>query len=179
MEIRLLKKRQIRRAYRRYLQSDFPQNELRPLRNILSLRRRGIYGCFGLFEGKKLLAYGFLLRQGEARLLDYLGAVEKGKGFGSELLRQLPEGGKPLFAEVEDPALAESGEEKDQREKRVAFYRRAGFSDTGVSAETFGVVYRLLLRGETRPAADTEAQYLRFYREMMPAHICEKYVKIV
>ena len=70
--------------------------------------------------------------------------------------------------------------EKENRERRLAFYRRNGLSDTGARARTFGADFLILEFPKGEPHSKEEARvfYLRIYRSLLPERICERWVKI-
>lgn len=175
MELRLLTEYQVRRVYREDLKASFPDDERKPLAMILRALRAGCYVCYGLFEGRSIRAYAFFGLHGDLYLLDYLGTFRayRSRGYGSRLLQLLQE---PLqeagcvLAEVEDPADSEDPDERTLRSRRRDFYLRNGFVDTGVTADTFGVCYRLLELPKKAPHTQGEirSRYLHYYESILP-----------
>ncbi len=164
-ELRLLTLEQMGEIYQVHMSADFPPAERKPLAVLERLYAQGRYTPLGLFEGEELLAYAMLWRhrpEGPV-LLDYLAVCRggRGKGTGSRVLELLWPEYPDLFAEVEDPALAPDGESRALRERRVAFYRRAGLAPLGYRAEIFGVPYVML----AWPPADSRA-VMAAHREM-------------
>jgi hypothetical protein len=113
-----------------YMES-FPSNERHPAEVI---RERVIRGNYHLIvgRGQDQLAFFALLwhmRGSEFVLLDYMATKSgfRGRGIGEEFLRWIPQipemAGKFLVMEVENPAF---GDNREQRSRRVEFYRRQG-----------------------------------------------------
>ena len=132
-ELRPLRPEEVGLLYRRELKRTFPPTELKPLRTIQRHMQAGRYPVWGLYQGEELTAYALLWQtvDGRAVLLDYLGVPRdrRGQGWGSRMLAQLRRiyGERAaILAEVEAPEAAEPGE-RSLQERRLDFYRRAGF----------------------------------------------------
>ena len=186
MDIGLLTLPEIREIYRKRLKHDFPANEVKPFAMIEKAFRDGRYRCYGVREGDDLLAYAFFVLTGDLYLLDYY-AVKKdlrGSGIGSGFLKELGsrclDEASCVLVEVDDPSSAGSDQEKEIRERRLAFYRRNGLSDTGARAQTFGADFLILEfpKGEPHSKEEAGAFYLRIYRSLLPERICERQVRI-
>lgn len=184
MEIEALTRRQTKRIYREHLKKDFPDSERRPLPSILKAMRRGIYDCYGLRAEGEIVAYAFFVHIGADYLLDYFAVAEgkRTKGYGSVFLGMLKEqmtDARYVLAEVEEPETAENAAEKETRIRRIRFYERAGFADTGARANTFGVEYRIIGLQTGRPFDREQicALYVPFYSRLMPEFICRREVK--
>ena len=107
----------------------------------------------------------------------------RGSGIGTCLLRELAEvlkGAGCVFVEVENPDYAGTLEKKEEMERRLLFYQRNGFRDTGAGEWLYYVEYTLLelpLSGaHTRDEIFEIAEY--FYRKMLPAHLVDRYLRI-
>jgi len=187
MEIALLTRRQFLHIYFTAYQKDFPRSERKPLTLLLRGIRSGLLQCYGLFEDGRLRAYAILIRQLDAQpgqpggcLLDYLATLsgQRSRGCGSTflgLLRAKLPGAACLLAEVEDPDFTEDDDERAVRERRIRFYDRNGFADTGMRVKLFGTNYRVLeLRLDGVSDAPHDAQtlgviYHSIYRSFLPA----------
>ncbi len=140
---------QIRTLYRSRMKKDFAPNELKPLSAMRRLWRKNAYDCYGLFDGEEILGYAFFVCVGKDRLLDYLAVAEgcRGKGRGSAFLNALAgflADADCVVCEVEDPDKAADGDERTLRRRRLRFYLRGGYLDTGLTAAVFGADYRIL-----------------------------------
>jgi GNAT superfamily N-acetyltransferase len=111
--------------------ASFPRSE-RHARSIIEERMdRKLYRLFiGQKEGKTvLMALFYPLKGSQFILFDYMAVVAsyRGKGLGSQFLNAISStiglGKRHLLLEVEDPR---SGDNKDQRRKRLEFYKRQG-----------------------------------------------------
>ena len=160
MELRNLNRESLRAVYQNHIKRDFPPEERKPLFIMERLIRQGKYDPLGFYEGEELLAYA-LLWHDEGRdyvLLDYLAVCEdiRGRGVGAaalELLRGHYRDYRGILAEAEAPGEDAGPEENALRERRQAFYLRAGFQRLGYQAKLFGVVYDMLSSGEADCAA--------------------------
>lgn len=186
MSIDSLTLREIRIIYRERMKQDFPRNELKPLSMIERTLKRGGYLCYGLRDGADILAYAFFVLTEDVYMLDYF-AVRKdlrgtgiGSGFLKELCGSLLREASCILVEVDDPAFADSDEEKSVREHRLRFYLKNGLRNTGVKACTFGADFLILSFSgdESRIREDAGAFYSRIYRSILPKPVFERMVKI-
>lgn len=155
MELRGLDAAALRVVYRKHIKADFPPAERKPLFVMERLVREGRYDPLGVYEGAELLAYAFLLHDGERDyvLLDYLAVCEggRGRGTGTATLRLLEEHYahyRGVLTETEAPDETASPEENALRLRRQEFYVRAGFHRLGHQAKLFTVVYDMLASGQ-------------------------------
>lgn len=140
-----------RRLYKERVVNDFPRMERRPLSSVRKLYQKGRYVCLVLEEEKKFLAYAtFLYDSGINCVLLDLYAVDslrRGGGIGTRFLTMLKEhwsGKTGILLECEWPKAAESEDEKAVRERRIAFYLRAGAEMTPIRWHAFGIDYNVL-----------------------------------
>ena len=172
LALRPLDRDGLRRLYRQEIRPTFPPAERRPLSSMLRLERAGVYRPLVLTGGGRLLAYALIWEEASGyALLDYLGvpARLRGRGLGSELLARLLDRrrGRPgLLAEAEapDPGAADN----PQRQRRIAFYRRAGFCPLPYEADIFRVRYTMLLGGAGEGAAAMAAHAALYRSEFSP-----------
>lgn len=184
MEIRRIGTEEVREIYRTHIQEDFPEDERKPLAIMLDSLDNGTYACFAGMEDGTLLGYGFFVQHGQRYLLDYLAVVRdmRSQGIGGAflplLIRALPEA-ECILAEVEDPQQAATEAEAAQRERRMAFYRRCGFADSGVTVQTFGVTYRLVDYSPTIPRNPDIVRnlYGDIYRAMLPKALYRQMIR--
>ena len=163
--------------YARELSEAFPENERKPLADMMSEMERGCYEPLGLYEGQALLGYATLWSR-EAFpgyvLLDYLAVCRdkpRGHGYGTAALRLLLDRcrdrrGLLVEAEAEEPGA--EAEENALRRRRLAFYRRGGFRDLGYTARIFGVPYAMLVSGQSDQAEAAEAHRRLYHYEFSP-----------
>lgn len=144
---------------------------------------QGIYECYARYVCGSIAGYAFFDKMDNRYLLDYF-AILRGhreKGLGSAFLSLLEkelENAGLLICEIEDPESTEKEEERIRRQRRLAFYERNGFVNTGVRVTCFRVRYLILenpvsgfhSQGEIREA------YADFYRTLLNPLIFEKFV---
>ena len=170
---------QVRTLYRSWMKKDFTPCELKPLNAMRRLWKKNAYDCYGLFDGEELLGYAFFVCVGKDRLLDYLAVAEgcRGRGYGAVFLRALAgflADADCVVVEVEDPDKAADGDERTLRERRLRFYLRGGYLDTGRTVELFGVDYRILeapTASSPHPAEAVWEVYSGIYRSILPERI--------
>lgn len=152
MKLRELSEPERAEVFENCLLRDFDRDEVIPyLKRIEKLREKGLYRCLGFFNDAGLCAYAFLMKDtgSDALLLDYFAVCSslRGTGIGTEalgLLLAYVQGCGVLIVEIEDPDTAKAPEEAELRNRRRAFYRRAGVLDTSLVTCLFGVQYRVM-----------------------------------
>ncbi len=106
------------------LTSSFPQDEYRPLdeqRRVTACEPR-FHFMLASDEGRPIGIISYWELEGICYVEHFATlAQERGKGYGSEIMRQLQETKRQIVLEVEEPA-----DELTQR--RIAFYKRQGFT---------------------------------------------------
>ena len=179
MKIEVLTLPEIRDVYHHQLKHDFPVNERKPLRRIEASLKKGQYICYGMKNGADILAYAFFVVIENQYLFDYF-AVRKdlrGTGIGSSFLKELFDNqlknASCVLLEVDDPAAADSAEEKAVRDRRISFYLKNNLRDTGAKANTFGVDFLILELPAGHPHSAEEAGqiYDLIYRSILPGYI--------
>ena len=172
---RLTDFRQVEKLYKSRLESDFAEDELKPLSAMKKSWEEGNYDCYGLFYGEEILGYAFFVSNGDNCLLDYFAIKEdrRNEGLGSIFLKQLTacmEKEKYVIVEVEDPNQANSFDEKTLRNRRLQFYLRNGYMETTLKSSVFGVSYRLLEASNSVPhsAKNIRTAYIELYRSILP-----------
>lgn len=175
---RVLVPDEISDTYNRHMKKDFPKNELKPLPRIFDSMEKGQYICYGIFEETTLCGYAYyatITDNGKKYyLLDYFAVVSdmRDRGIGSEFLSMLHgnmSDVEMVLCEAETPS-AVSGEERRKRERRIEFYLRNNFIDTGVAASAFGVDYTVLELGlgKKHTVSEIRKYYSRLYRSFLP-----------
>jgi len=170
-----LSRKQVTDIYRKYMKKDFPKDELKPLPMILKSLDDGIYSCIGLECDGKICGYAYFVCLGTYTLLDYFAVIpeKRGIGYGSEFLRLLSDffsRYSMVLVESENPEYAEDEDDRIKRLRRIDFYIRNGFRDTGARALLFGVRY-VLLEPEISVHHDIKeicSAYLGHYRAVLP-----------
>ena len=148
MELKQLTADQLAEIYHAHMVHDFPKEELKPLAILQKCHREGTMIPYGLFDGDTLAAYAIMLfaKPGDACILDYLAAVQRGHGAGSEMLRklqaELPDCAGILI-EYEFPEDAEDEAEHAMRLRRERFYLNNGVRKTRIDLILFGVHFNV------------------------------------
>ena len=181
LELRLPTLEQLRKVYHTEMKEAFPPAELKPLAAIERMWQAGCYKPYCLFDDDALIGVAFLwLGHPGWALLDYLcvSAGWRNDGFGSEILRMLPqvERDTVIFGEAEAPLRAP---EPAMAERRLGFYIRNGLRVAGYDSEIFGVHYKTLYLAD-REVGDEELmrEHQFVYRNSFPPEKYEKYICI-
>lgn len=185
---------QVSDIYKRWIHLHFPQDEIKPLKNIQKMWKEGLYHALGMYEqteGKQnFIGYAFFAGAADSNmlLLDYLAIVEayRGQGMGGIFLREMQkrlqdtDGIWGILIETEDVAFAGSEEELRERKMRDTFYERNGVKRTAIRSEVYGVHYVIWQFPIVKSVEDGECRTALedIYRVMIPGEKNEKYVRI-
>lgn len=133
--------------YDLFITPYFPENEVKPLVNIVNMMKEGLYSVYVMYDEETPMAAAFLTTYpgGNTYLLDYLSVSksERSKGLGSKMITAIKSctNGMPVLIETESLESAKTEAETSQRIKRNAFYERAGAKMTDVTTLIFGAEY--------------------------------------
>lgn len=124
----------------------FPKEERLPwwlLRFWPSMKRSALTAYY---DGAAFCGFAFTATEGDVLYVMFF-AVEdtvRGQGYGSAILKHMQQDnpGKTILLNVE--LLDENAPNNDQRMKRMAFYEKNGFRDTGYNIREVGGVFRVL-----------------------------------
>lgn len=133
----------------RLYRAAFPREERVAL--DLLLETDGPYDFIACYDGETLCGFYSTLTLGDITHVLFLAVEEalRGNGYGSQILdairRAYPDKRLILDVEMPDP----EAENQEQRTKRIAFYKRNGYHNSGVSYGWRGILYEILiLNGE-------------------------------
>lgn len=188
LQCRTLPRAEIIDTYNVHMKNDFPEDELKPLTMILKSLDREQYICYGVFSDDVLCGYAYFAiivdNNKKYYLLDYFATVSdmRGKGIGSAFLNMLYEhmtDVEMVICETENPK-GTIGDEFYIRNRRIGFYLRNKYIDTGVTASIFGVDYILLELdlGNKHTKDEIRVYYSKLYRSFLPEKLYNKFMKI-
>ncbi len=153
-----------KKALRQLYHTAFPKEEQMPwwLLQLISLRKD--MGVDGYYDGDRLRGFTFSVATDKMLFLLFLAISEdcRDQGYGSAILQQLqaryPGRAIVLNVELLDPAA----ENYAQRVRRMAFYRKNGFYDTGYDIDEVGGTFRVL----TNDADWSPEAYLQVFAKL-------------
>ena len=159
------------RLWELYLTS-FPAAERKSIRRILRMRRDGRAKVWAIRRDGKFSGLLMTMESPHLVQLDYLAVCKKARnsGLGAEALSLLREklAGRPLFVEIESPFTP--GPDQALRQRRRAFYLRAGMTPLHILADVYEVQMELL----GWDCQLTFDEYLAFYRDYYRPESAEK-----
>lgn len=122
----------------------FPKEERLPwwvLRNWPALGRSALTAYY---DGDTFCGFTFTATEGDILYVMFLAVNSRlrGQGYGSAILGLLKQTGKTILLNVE--LLDESAPNYAERVRRMAFYQKNGFSDSGYNIREVGGVFRIL-----------------------------------
>lgn len=169
MELRILSREELRRAYETDLREAFPPSELKPLSAMEGMREKGIYDPLCLVDsGGAPAGYAFLWKHTDGRyvLLDYLcvPARLRGGGIGGrliELMRERYPAETVFLGESEAPTGDPAADGIILR--RLGFYARTGAVTLGYDCALFGVHFKTICWADPLPE---EAEILKKHQEI-------------
>lgn len=150
-------------ALRRLYHSAFPKEEQMPwwLLRLISLRRD--MGVEGFYDGDQLRGFTHSVATEDVLFILFFAVSDdcRGQGWGSAILSQLKEEypGRTIVLNVE--LLDPKAENFDQRLRRMRFYKKNGFFDTGYDVDEVGGTFRVLAMS---PQLDVDAYLGAFAR---------------
>lgn len=135
-----------RRAVRALYASAFPKEERLPFFALRALTVREGCNITAYYDGDTFCGFTYDAVKGNILYLMFF-AVNgelRGKGYGSAILSYLKEQhpGKSIVLNVEMPD--ERADNYAERVRRIRFYERNGFSDTGCNIDEVGGTFRIL-----------------------------------
>ena len=161
-----------KKTYDTHMHRDFPESELKPWDITVGLRDRGIYEMLEARLDGKMVGYAWILcPDGSSALIDYLAVLPefRNSGIGGTILRELSirynSRGQSLLLESEFP---EEAPDPAMAVRRLGFYKRSGFMDTGVLVRLFGVKFCIL---SSVTGLDTKEQMSSIYKAMLPKNL--------
>ncbi len=135
-----------KQALRQLYHSAFPKYEQMPwyIMRLVSLRKD--IDIAGYYAGEKRIGFTFHVATDQVLFILFLAVDEacRGQGFGSAILTKLKEDypGRAIVLNVE--LLDPEADNYPQRLRRMEFYRKNGFFDTGYDVDEVGGTFRVL-----------------------------------
>ena len=148
MHLSVMSPEELKKAYETDLMEAFPPAELKPLKAMEAMRRRGTYDPLCLYgEAGEALGYILLWKHEDGRyiLIDYL-CVPAGKrngGTGGKLL-QMALARYPSDTVFIGESEAPSGDPASDGLRRLGFYARNGAVTLGYDSALFGVHFKTI-----------------------------------
>ncbi|GEM_PF-72541 len=185
MEIKTLDLTQITWVYETYMVTDFPKEELKPLKAIVWMLEKGIYDCLGLYQQEELVSYAFFVKNEErgTLLLDYLAVTPqyRASGVGSifmEKMRSHYADRRAILLECESECTSPDEEQRQIRKRRIQFYLRNGCVRGRVKSFLYDVEYEILCLNLNEEQIDMAAELEALYRLMFPDSVMDTRVRM-
>lgn len=162
--------------YDAHMKADFPASERPHRHTIVSQVEQGLLTAFEMTDGLAAYAYALAVTDADYVLYTHLAVFpqHRGGGHGTRLLSLLGEafaGVRVELLEVENPDAAQDPAERRTRERRIAFYQRAGYAVAGgLRYVLFGVDMWLMTRihgGEAPRPEELIPQVQAFYHKLL------------
>lgn len=171
MYLRSLTPPERRAVYHDHILRDTPPTEPKNFDRLERLQSDGVCRALGMFDdANELAGYAYIQHPADSaiELLDFFAVFDarRGAGLGQRFLALLTEKerfGPTLVAEVEDPDFA-AADEKALCARRLSFYARGGWHDSGVRVAVGPYRCRILSPSETISAGALRAALAGLYR---------------
>ena len=161
---------------KRLFRSAFPAVEKIPfwILRLFSLRKGIDFLSFS--DNGAFVGFIYLVSYKKTTFVLYL-AIDgslRGKGYGSRVLSQIKaeKPGQRIVLNIEP--LDDKAPNAEQRRKRLAFYERNGFSESGYVARDSSASYDALCRGPTLDPGEYERLLTRFALHLAPQKVEKK-----
>lgn len=155
------------------IERDFAPHDRPPKEALIHDFNAGLYTAYELMEGDVSCAYAFCAQNEKSVLISFL-AVEpklRSNGCGTILLQLLAAefaSFDSLFVEVSPPKAAKDEKAKHTRERRIRFYRRAGFDVCRhTSVQLFDVPYLIMRYPISRTPVDVKSCLGGIYAKLL------------
>lgn len=117
------------------IKSSFPPDEQEPMERLLDLAQRPMVNFWAYYDDENFCGMIYVVDSKETLFILYLAvpAELRSKGYGAKIVEDVRKqfGGKNIVLHVEDPTEVEDKNKVEQRIRRIKFYNRLGFKDTG------------------------------------------------
>ena len=144
--------------------SAFPKEEQMPWPLVRLLICQRDVDVHGYYDGGRFCGFTFSAATEDVLFILFFAVADdcRGQGYGSAILKLLKDEkpGRSIVLNVE--LLDPEAENYDQRLRRMAFYRKNGFYDTGYDIDEVGGTFRVLA---TRQELDVPG-YLRVFHKL-------------
>lgn len=115
------------------IKSAFPPDEQEPMTLLTELAQDPMVNFWAYYDGEDYCGMCYVVESPRILFVLYLAVPDelRSKGYGAAILDDVRArfGGKDIVLHVEDPDKNE--QKREQRIRRIKFYERNGFSDTG------------------------------------------------
>lgn len=167
-----------------HMERDFPRDERPPHFAVARNMRNGVYTALFLCDDDREQGYAIVTApQGTTyALINFLAIFpqSRSKRYGSAFLRILIErfSDRTIVLEVESPDAARDDAERALRQRRIAFYERAGFHRIPTQkARIFGVEMQIMTNA--RGAVSARDAVRSCYRATFPSECWMRFIDIV
>lgn len=115
------------------IKSAFPPDEQEPMSALISMAQNPMVNFWAYYDEDTYCGFCYVVESPRILFVLYLAVPGelRSKGYGAAILEDVRArfGGKDIVLHVEDPDKNEN--KRTERERRIKFYERNGFSDTG------------------------------------------------
>lgn len=153
-------------AIKKLYKNSFPRKEQIPLWILRIMVHRKTINAKAFYDGDKLCGFAYIIEQEKILYILYLAVSDavRGQGYGSEIIKWLRDRypDKTILLEVE--ASDENADNAQERNRRIAFYKKNGIYETKEFFSMRGVRYEILSSEENFVREDYDAFWKKLFR---------------
>ena len=154
--IRAMTYDELKEIYENHMTSDFPDDERKPLKIILSRYQKRQNFCLLYLEENIVKAYSILEFANQSLLMDYFAVLPQFRvqGVGTRFLQEM----KDYFKDYEALFIESESAYDDVSLKRLDFYQKAGAWLSGIKVYLYHVDYEVMVMPLKKEVMLTEVQ---------------------
>ena len=134
---------ELREIYEKHMMNDFPDDERKPLKMIMSRYKKKQNFCLLYLEGNEIKAYSIMEFANQSLLMDYFAVFPqfRNQGMGTRFLQEM----RQYFIEYEALFIESEAAYDEVSLKRLDFYRNAGALLSGIQVHLYHVDYEIMV----------------------------------
>ena len=154
----------IRKAVKKLYKSAFPKYEQAPWPLLVLLTRKSHSKITAYLDGETFCAFTVSSAINDIIFIMFFAVDDalRGQGYGCEVLSKIKRENPDKNVILNIEPITPDAENLEERIKRLAFYEKNGFSDTGFMAREIGGVFSVL---STNGQVDTES-YKKVFKDL-------------
>ena len=159
---------ELREIYENHMMNDFPDDERKPLKMIMSRYKKKQNFCLLYLEENEIKAYSILEFTNRSLLMDYFAVLPqfRNQGTGTRFLQEM----KQYFNEYEALFIESESAYDEVSQKRLDFYKNAGAFFSGIQVHLYHVDYEVMVLPLKRDVMVDEVQVMlnEIYTKIYP-----------
>ena len=130
------------------IKASFPPDEQEPMELLLDLAQRPMVNFWAYYDDETFCGMIYVVDSKETLFILYLAVPSelRSQGYGAKIVEDIRKqySGKNIVLHVEDPTEIDDPQRKEERTRRIKFYERLGFADTGYRIKSDSTTFFLI-----------------------------------